>query len=562
MKTITSGFEVQKVAEQAAWAEVYDIYLSSAIVTPWGTVSTLRLTPCPSGVQFFTPLTDPEPAGTRGDAQGYTFWNMVRKAVKSSSRTANDKLMIAASNVSRDWSGMLAAVDWYDTWVVIRKVPLTFAGTIAAGDCVVVFMGQVDTARIQEKQIQLTCSNDMGSFSKLLPAESMHATCRFKWGDDMCTQIRYRPENYAGKTAAAGGTVYAVRSDDLTEDTGAAGYIGQAVTADATGNKIGLAAHGLENGRMVRFGGTAVPGGLTAGVWYYVVGTALNDFQVSLTAGGSAVDLTSAGTAVVMDSAAPYGTDLLAALADAAITQSNGNYVGWEGFRVKAGYEENDFWAMHDYEWGTCAEGYWWNNTAGWGLHSHLCTPWITMDFGTNRTLRLWRLRASTGADRTQMPRLLMMFSSADNFVNSVKFEGFWEMPALAPGAMWEWLLPKAATARYWRIGVRSQWADSSVTLRMLGKVSAYEGGRNWWTAGRLTFGAATATAALRGVSRKVQGSHAGVALVTDLPVAPAAGDTFVIERGCNRTFNACAERGNFENYGGFDSMPFQAVAR
>jgi len=36
------------------------------------------------------------------------------------------------------------------------------------------------------------------------------------------------------------------------------------------------------------------------------------------------------------------------------------------------------------------------------------------------------------------------------------------------------------------------------------------------------------------------------------LPVAPASATTFVIEKGCARTFNACAARRNVENFGGF----------
>lgn len=73
-------------------------------------------------------------------------------------------------------------------------------------------------------------------------------------------------------------------------------YINQAVTADATANTIGLVGHTLLNGNRVKFGGTAVPGALTAGVSYWVVNKATDSFQVSTTPGGSAVDLTSAGT--------------------------------------------------------------------------------------------------------------------------------------------------------------------------------------------------------------------------------------------------------------------------
>jgi len=96
----------------------------------------------------------------------------------------------------------------------------------------------------------------------------------------------------------------------------------------------------------------------------------------------------------------------------------------------------------------------------------------------------------------------------------------------------------------------------------MLCKVRAYTLNRNWWAGGRVRFDDNTATAALRGVSRRVLGSFSGAVDVAALPAAPANGDTFVIERGCPRTFNACCERLNLENFGGFTTMPEQTVQR
>jgi hypothetical protein len=78
-------------------------------------------------------------------------------------------------------------------------------------------------------------------------------------------------------------------------------YMGQAVTCDATTNKVSLAAHGLTPADQVRFGGTAVPTGLTAGTKYWVVNPTANDFQVSATQFGAAVAFTSRGTAITLD---------------------------------------------------------------------------------------------------------------------------------------------------------------------------------------------------------------------------------------------------------------------
>jgi hypothetical protein len=63
-------------------------------------------------------------------------------------------------------------------------------------------------------------------------------------------------------------------------------------------------------------------------------------------------------------------------------------------------------------------------------------------------------------------------------------------------------------------------------------------------------------------VARKVLASYNGAVDVATLPAVPASGDTFVIERGCPRTFLACCERRNWENYGGFLDLPRQMVIR
>lgn len=49
--------------------------------------------------------------------------------------------------------------------------------------------------------------------------------------------------------------------------------------------------HGLSNGNLVAFLTTgALPTGLTAGTWYYVVNATANTFEVSATSGGSAIN--------------------------------------------------------------------------------------------------------------------------------------------------------------------------------------------------------------------------------------------------------------------------------
>jgi hypothetical protein len=72
------------------------------------------------------------------------------------------------------------------------------------------------------------------------------------------------------------------------------------VTADSTTDKITLSTHGLTNGQGVTFGGTTVPGGLTAGTLYFVRDTATNDFKVAASPGATAIDLTTNGTSVTV----------------------------------------------------------------------------------------------------------------------------------------------------------------------------------------------------------------------------------------------------------------------
>lgn len=67
-------------------------------------------------------------------------------------------------------------------------------------------------------------------------------------------------------------------------------------TADNTTDTLTSTAHGYTNGTMVIFPPKALPAPLVAGNIYYVIAAAANTFQVSLTSGGAAVDLTTNGT--------------------------------------------------------------------------------------------------------------------------------------------------------------------------------------------------------------------------------------------------------------------------
>ena len=72
---------------------------------------------------------------------------------------------------------------------------------------------------------------------------------------------------------------------------------GTAFTTDFTTDFLTSAAHGLSNGdRVMVFSGTTLPAGLSANTVYFVVSKTTDTFKLSLTSGGSAINLTDDGT--------------------------------------------------------------------------------------------------------------------------------------------------------------------------------------------------------------------------------------------------------------------------
>jgi hypothetical protein len=813
MRTLSTAIQAMTEAEQQAWVEICDFYLKSPISTPFGTTDVIRICtlagakvdpvnyPDVDGISFFTPSSSPEPVATQEDAANYTYWPFKRKAVKSSSKFANDKLAIAVSNVTGEWAQMLADVDWEGVPLVIRKLAQLAAPT--AADAVVLFSGLIDSARIDLQQIQFTCSSDLATLQFQLPNENMHANCRARFGDDLCTANLLSPVNsqpktvisgssstrllssYAGYSAqavtvdlpntkftltahtlldghrvrlsstsfvpdgyvagrwyyvvnaatddfqlsltyggsvvsmidAGSGTISIDSETGLGEDTGTAPFLLEPVTADDTTDKISLTAHGLADGNRVKFNATVMPGGLTANVWYHVVNVATDEFQVSETAGGSAIDLTSAGTAVLLTSSAPYGTDELDALSDGAITTSSEQST-YEGYQVKVskgatahwrfsdtpsnptpsidiygpyvdidfgsavnlfqwkitppddpsasqrrvyglfwssngtdwnswlthlettrnggftgnisinqksarywrivvtlfdggallygvvgkvyayatsapttdlvnplssgaftpsneltGYEahkirsgQSGYWQLNapaadefgQYDWGNNYYGYWQIRDAQAGLKNAALKPYIQFDLGSAKSLKLWRFKALDNVERQDIPKVILIFSSSD--ASAWTFESYFQLPPQA-GGTFDCLIPNASSQRYWRVCVRSTWADL-LNYKMFNKVMAYTLSRNYWASGRVTFASDTTTAALQGLTRPVLRSFSGLVEVVELPMAPVAGDRFLIQRGCNQSFNACAIHQNTENFAGFDTLPAETVVR
>jgi phage-related protein len=564
MKTFSTPITNEVAAEQSAWVELYDIYLKSAITTPWGSTNVIRLcNRIGKQFSFFTPEVAPENTGTQGDAAIYYPWPLKRAVVKSSGQFADNKLEITGSNVTAEFAEMIATIDWYDTPVMIRKTSPNIVGATAA-DCAILFSGLVDSIRMDDKAITLVCSNDLALLNRILPSENMHANCRFKWADDQCTAVRFKAENYKSKTVGSSSTTTLVKSAGLTEDTGnSASYGTDLIDAladpafSASSERTVSAQCVIETTTLgyfrimsyvqpVRFEhnqpiqitlrfAVGYPTGFAAATTYYVRDINGDKFKLSATSGGAAIDST--------------------------ITAGDWYFTGinaYEALRVRSSDMEFGWYIGDTADWGTVDNAYYVIPDAQAGLKNADLKPYIQFDLGSAKTPKLWRVQTYSGRTPEESVRLIQFFSSPD--ASTWTFESYFEMPNRG-GEYFDVLIPKAASARYWRICIRSKWGET-LSRQMFYRVQAYELSRNWWQDGTITFGAATTTVALRNVTRKVLESYDGQVVVQELPAAPVSGDTFVIERGCARTFNACCARLNTENYGGFNDLPTQTVIR
>lgn len=98
-----------------------------------------------------------------------------------------------------------------------------------------------------------------------------------------------------GWSAVSAGTFY------VAAPVGASATIrgfGEVDAGGVTANEVDSKAHGLANGERVAVFNTfaaSLPTGLAEGTLYYVVGVTTDTFQVSLTSGGAAVDITAGG---------------------------------------------------------------------------------------------------------------------------------------------------------------------------------------------------------------------------------------------------------------------------
>ena len=93
--------------------------------------------------------------------------------------------------------------------------------------------------------------------------------------------------------------------------------IGTGLTLTGSTDKVTATSHGMSNGDRVKVTNLVTTTGISEGGCYFVVSSATNDFKLSLTAGGSAIDLVGDGTADITKLAALTEATLLDGLQSA-----------------------------------------------------------------------------------------------------------------------------------------------------------------------------------------------------------------------------------------------------
>lgn len=140
---------------------------------------------------------------------------------------------------------------------------------------------------------------------------------------------------------------------------------GTACTPDHTTEKFGATSHGMSNGDRVVINASVLPTGIVDTYAYYVVNKADNDFQVSLTSGGSAVTFSSNGTTVtwkkwtgaytassaIITNTANIWIQYMIALTAVDTTVSNPKVYMADGFVVKFNYTKLGTVAETSVEW-------------------------------------------------------------------------------------------------------------------------------------------------------------------------------------------------------------------
>lgn len=115
---------------------------------------------------------------------------------------------------------------------------------------------------------------------------------------------------------------WAIYDDDTTTRKWYGPWSRQIGSAQAAGDTITIAAHGLADTTKIVFQSGYTPAGLTANTTYFVRDTATNTFKVAATSGGSAIDITADLATVVVGRVLTVASGDPFVIAAAALTLS------------------------------------------------------------------------------------------------------------------------------------------------------------------------------------------------------------------------------------------------
>jgi hypothetical protein len=99
----------------------------------------------------------------------------------------------------------------------------------------------------------------------------------------------------AGSTTITMADTSGVTTGMYVTGTGTGITTGRTVVSNVSTDILTLTSHGLPNDTPVSFSSLGTTTGVSNGVIYYVVNSNANDFQIALTVGGAAIDLTGTG---------------------------------------------------------------------------------------------------------------------------------------------------------------------------------------------------------------------------------------------------------------------------
>ena len=99
-----------------------------------------------------------------------------------------------------------------------------------------------------------------------------------------------------GTGVMSSNNIVALNTLDIVASSVVVKHTGRSVGWIVLDDKVTLTAHGLVNGDKVSFTALGTATGISTGVTYYVVNKTTDDFQLSLTSGGSVINITGANT--------------------------------------------------------------------------------------------------------------------------------------------------------------------------------------------------------------------------------------------------------------------------